>query len=60
MPEHALCEDDYSVLVPWAVAHTEPDTACVLSPAAASYDRFKNFEQRGEVYIQLIKKQFAI
>ena len=60
LPEHALCEDDYSVLVPWAVAHTEPDTACVLSPAAASYDRFKNFEQRGEVYIQLIKKQFAI
>lgn len=60
LPEHALCEDDYSVLVPWAVAHTPPGTACVLSPAAASYDRFKNFEQRGEVYIQLIKKQFAI
>ncbi len=60
LPEHALCEDDYRVLVPWAVAHTLPDTACVLSPAAASYDRFKNFEERGEVYIQLIKKQFAI
>ena len=60
LPAEALCTDDYETLVPWAVAHTAPGTACVLSPAAASYDRFKNFEQRGETFMRLIKKQFEI
>jgi UDP-N-acetylmuramoylalanine--D-glutamate ligase len=27
----------------------------VLSPAAASYGIFKNFEERGEVYARLVK-----
>lgn len=60
LPAEALCTDDYETLVPWAVAHTAPGTACVLSPAAASYDRFKNFEERGETFMRLIKKQFEI
>ncbi|MDE7148800.1 MAG: UDP-N-acetylmuramoyl-L-alanine--D-glutamate ligase [Bacteroidales bacterium] len=60
LPAHALCTDDYAELVPWAAAHTAPGTACVLSPAAASYDRFRNFEERGEVFMQLVKKQFKI
>ena len=60
LPLAHLCTDDYETLVPWAVAHTAPGTACVLSPAAASYDRFKNFEERGETFMRLIKKQFEI
>ena len=28
---------------------------CLLSPAAASYDMFKNFEERGRVYKKLVK-----
>lgn len=33
---------------------TKPGMACVLSPAAASYDHFKNFEERGDVYKKLL------
>ena len=29
--------------------------ACLLSPAAASYGYFKNFEERGDVFQELIK-----
>ena len=29
---------------------------CLLSPAASSYDSFKNFEHRGQCFIDLIKK----
>jgi UDP-N-acetylmuramoylalanine--D-glutamate ligase len=28
---------------------------CLLSPAAASYDKFKNFEERGTLYKKLVK-----
>ena len=29
---------------------------CLLSPAAPSYNAFKNFEERGEVFKGLLKK----
>lgn len=38
----------------WARANARPGTACILSPAAASYGHFRNFEERGEVFKQLI------
>ena len=33
-----------------------PGDLCLLSPAAASYDRYKNFEERGSVFKELAKK----
>ncbi|MBP5310348.1 MAG: UDP-N-acetylmuramoyl-L-alanine--D-glutamate ligase, partial [Lachnospiraceae bacterium] len=33
---------------------TRSKEACVLSPAAASYGYFKNFEDRGDVFKQLV------
>lgn len=33
---------------------TKPGEACILSPAAASYGYFKNFEERGDVFKQLV------
>lgn len=35
---------------------TQPGEACVLSPAAASYGFFKNFEERGEFFKKYIKE----
>ena len=33
---------------------TRPGTSCVLSPAAASYGIFRNFEERGEIFSRLV------
>ena len=33
---------------------TRPGCSCVLSPAAASYGIFKNFEERGETFARLV------
>ena len=36
---------------------TRPGTSCVLSPAAASYGIFRNFEERGETFSRLVYKK---
>ena len=56
LPSHSIVEDDYEILIPWAKTHTREGHACILSPAAASYDRFKNFAHRGEVFRTLVLK----
>ncbi len=38
-----------------AAEKTRPGRSCVLSPAAASYGIFKNFEERGEAFQELVK-----
>jgi UDP-N-acetylmuramoylalanine--D-glutamate ligase len=39
-----------------AIKKTPRDMICLLSPAAASYDMFKNFEERGRKFKQLVKE----
>lgn len=34
---------------------TEPGKSCLLSPAAASYDFYKNFEEKGDEFQKLVK-----
>ena len=52
---NTLVEDDYSLIVPWCYTFTESDRICLLSPAAASYDAFKNFEERGATFKRLVE-----
>lgn len=54
-----LIEDDYEKIVPWCFAHTDGGKICLLSPAAASYDAFKNFEERGRRFKALVVRQGA-
>ena len=34
-------------------AHAKPGDVCLLSPAASSYDQYKNFEERGSKFKRL-------
>ena len=34
---------------------SKPGDVCLLSPAAASYDQYKNFEERGRIFKELAK-----
>ena len=39
-----------------AKENTKKDTICVLSPAASSYGYFKNFEERGKLFKEFVRK----
>ncbi len=45
--------DDF---LPVALEHTKPGATCLLSPAAASYDEFRSFEERGFRFRDLVKE----
>ena len=36
---------------------TKPSTICLLSPAASSYEQFKNFEEKGNYYKELVRNK---
>jgi UDP-N-acetylmuramoyl-L-alanine---L-glutamate ligase len=47
---------DYKEVVEIAKRETMKGKICLLSPAAASYDMFKNFEERGNIYKKMVKE----
>lgn len=53
-PERIVVTDTLEEAVEKAKELTRPGTACVLSPAAASYGYFKNFEERGDRFRELV------
>jgi UDP-N-acetylmuramoylalanine--D-glutamate ligase len=38
--------------------NTKKDSICLLSPAASSYNKFKNFEEKGNYYKQVLKNKY--
>ena len=42
----------------YLTAHAKPGDVCLLSPAASSYDQYKNFEERG-VKFKRLAQQFG-
>lgn len=53
-PERLVLVDTLKEAVASARALTAPGAACILSPAAASYGIFRNFEERGDVFRDLV------
>jgi UDP-N-acetylmuramoylalanine--D-glutamate ligase len=45
-----LLAENFDMVAKLAREYTRPGYICLLSPAAASYDMFKNFEERGKVF----------
>ena len=54
VPEITLCEDLESA-VKTAHAAAQPGDIVLLSPASASFDRFKNFEERGNRFKEFVQ-----
>lgn len=54
LPENHIVENDYAKIVDFAFKKTAAGRSCLLSPAAASYDQFKDFTVRGRTYKELI------
>ncbi len=46
--------DSYPEIVSLVKKYTRKGSICLLSPAAASYDQFRNFEHRGDVFRELV------
>lgn len=53
-PELAFFENDFNKAVFAAIELTPENGTCLLSPAASSYDNFKNFEERGKCFKKLV------
>lgn len=54
--ERLILTDHLEDAVKEAQKLTRPGHSCLMSPAAASYGIFKNFEERGEVFARLVLK----
>ena len=53
---NCLESNNYEEIVKWCAEKTQKGKICLLSPAASSYDMFRNFEHRGEVFSALVKE----
>ncbi len=51
-----LCEESFERCVRHAFEDSDIGDNIVLSPACASFDHFRNFEHRGEVYKQIVNQ----
>ena len=49
-----VCVDNMEKAIEWTKANAKKGGACLLSPAAASYGVFKNFEERGDFFVKLV------
>lgn len=57
LPDTYIIEEDFAKIVTFCYQNTTPGKVCLLSPAAASYNQFKNFEERGRVFKELVRSE---
>ena len=53
--KNLLTEDDFEKAVLLALKSCQRGETLLFSPACASFDRFKNFEERGKRFVEIIK-----
>lgn len=52
-----IVTDQYDEIIHFCKSQTRADGKCLLSPAAASFDQFKNFEERGTYFKTQIRQK---
>ena len=57
LTDNMVLTDDLSSAMVIARTATRPHHICLLSPAASSYDHFRNFEERGDVFARMAKDE---
>jgi len=55
-----IFEESMQKIVHFAITHTQKGKICLLSPAAASYDQYTNFEERGKLFKQYVLQPFSL
>jgi len=53
-------ENDMQKIIRFAIENTQKGKICLLSPAAASYDHYTNFEERGKMFKQCALQSFSL
>lgn len=56
IPNNIILAQHLDDAIETAFEITGKNMACILSPASASYGIFRNFEHRGEVFAEMVKK----
>lgn len=56
MPKNVMLTTNLDYAVKLAKEKTQTGKACILSPAAPSYGYFKNFEERGQYFKDIVRK----
>ena len=55
-----IMENNMQKIILFAIMHTQKGKICLLSPAAASYDRYTNFEERGKMFKECVLQHFSL
>ena len=53
---NAICVETLEEAVETAKRVTKKEMSCLISPAAASYEFFKNFEEKGKAFEEIVQK----
>lgn len=57
IPQKILLTNDLKEGVDFARKNTKQGKTCLLSPAASSYDRYKNFIEKGDDFKKIVKQE---
>ena len=57
--KRVLRSSSFEDCVAKAIAEAEPGDVVLLSPACTSWDMFKSYEERGELFKELVRKHYS-